>query len=76
MAMAVATAVVRLLAIDVAVDVMTDCMPLMSWVRRDCTSPLRVRVKKATDWRCRWRKTSVRSPCMTRWPTEVVSHLR
>ena len=49
MATAVAMAVVTLLAIEVAVEVMTACMPLMSWVRRDCTSPLRVRVKKASD---------------------------
>ena len=47
MATAVATAVVRLEAIEVAVEVTTDCMPPMSLVIRDCTSPVRVRVKKA-----------------------------
>ena len=46
MATAVATAVVRLEAIEVAVEVTTDCMPPMSLVIRDCTSPVRVRVKK------------------------------
>ena len=64
--------VVRLDAIEVAVEVTTDCMPPMSLVMRDCTSPVRVRVKKAIDWRCRWANTSVRSPCMTRWPTWVL----
>ena len=66
MATAVATTVVRLAAIDVAVDVTTVCMPPMSLVMRDCTSPVRVRVKKPSDWRCRWAKTSVRRRCMTR----------
>ena len=74
-ATAVATAVVRFAAIDVAVDVTTPCMPLTSLVRRDCTSPARVRVKKPSDWRCRWVKTAVRSSCMTRWPTWVDSHV-
>ena len=64
-ATAVATVVVRLEAIEVAVDVTTDCMPPMSLVIRDWTSPVRVRVKKPTDWRCRWAKTSVRRPCIT-----------
>ena len=63
---------VRLEAIEVAVEVTTDCMPPMSLVIRDCTSPVRVRVKKAIDWRCRWVKTSVRSRCMTCWPTVVL----
>jgi hypothetical protein len=53
MATAVAVTVVRLLAIDVAVEVTTDCMPPMSFWMRDCTSPVRVCVKNATDWRCR-----------------------
>ena len=66
MATAVATTVVRLAAIDVAVEVTTVCMPPMSLVMRDCTSPVRVRVKKPSDWRCRWAKTSVRRRCMTR----------
>src|SRR6202044_3005323 len=72
MATAVATAVVRLAATDVAVEVTTASMPPMSLVMRDWTSPLRVRVKKATDCRCRWPKTLVRRPCMTCWPTLVL----
>ena len=36
---------------DVAVEVTTFCMPPMSLVIRDCTSPVRVRVKKVRDWR-------------------------
>jgi hypothetical protein len=71
MATAVATAVVRLLAMDVAVDVTTDSMPPMSLLIRDWTSPVRVRVKNAIDCRCRWAKTPVRSLCMTCWPTLV-----
>ena len=58
MATAVATAVVRLAAIEVAVEVTTDSMPPMSFWMRDCTSPVRVRVKKAIDCRCRWVKTA------------------
>ena len=72
MATAVATAVVRFEATEVAVEVTTDSMPPMSLVMRDCTSPVRVRVKKAIDCRCRWAKTSVRSRCMTCWPTLVL----
>ena len=72
MATAVATAVVRLAAMEVAVEVTTDSMPPMSLVMRDWTSPVRVRVKKAIDCRCRWPKTLVRSPCMTCWPTFVL----
>ena len=72
MATAVATAVVRLAAMDVAVEVTTDSMPPMSLVMRDWTSPVRVRVKNATDCRCRWPKTLVRRPCMTCWPTLVL----
>ena len=71
-ATAVATAVVRLAAMDVAVEVTTASIPPMSLVMRDCTSPVRVRVKKAIDWRCRWEKTLVRSSCMTCWPTFVL----
>ena len=44
-ATAVATAVVRFEAIEVAVEVTTDSIPPMSLVIRDCTSPARVRVK-------------------------------
>ena len=72
MATAVATAVVRFEAIEVAVEVTTDSMPPMSLVILDCTSPVRVRVKNAIDWRCRWAKTLVRRPCMTCWPTLVL----
>ncbi len=36
---------------------------------RDCTSPVRVRVKKASESRWRWRKTAARRSCITRWPT-------
>ena len=71
-ATAVATAVVRLAAMEVAVEVTTDSMPPMSLVMRDWTSPVRVRVKNAIDCRCRWPKTLVRSPCMTCWPTFVL----
>ena len=42
-------------AIEVAVFVTTLCTPPMSFEMRDCTSPVRVRVKKASDSRCRWR---------------------
>ena len=72
MATAVAIAVVRLAAMEVAVEVTTDSMPPMSLVMRDWTSPVRVRVKKAIDCRCRCAKTLVRSPCMTCWPTFVL----
>ena len=72
MATAVATAVVRLAAMEVAVEVTTDSMPPMSLVMRDWTSPVRVRVKKAIDCRCKWPKTLVRSPCITCWPTLVL----
>src|SRR5487761_691702 len=71
-ATAVAIAVVRLEAMEVAVEVTTDSMPPMSLVMRDWTSPVRVRVKKAIDCRSRWPKTLVRSPCMTCWPTLVL----
>ena len=67
-----ATAVVRLDAIEVAVEVTTDSMPPMSFWMRDCTSPVRVRVKKAIDCRCRWVNTLMRSSCMTCWPTLVL----
>ena len=41
----------------------------MSFEMRDCTSPVRVRVKNASDRRCRCRKTAARRSCITRWPT-------
>lgn len=49
----VATTLVRLETSEVAVDVTVACMPPMSLAMRDCTSPVRVRVKKASDMRCR-----------------------
>jgi hypothetical protein len=54
-AMTLAMTVVTLETIDVAVEVTTLWTPPMSLAMRDCTSPVRVRVKKASDsrWRCR-----------------------
>ena len=75
MATAVPTAVVRFEAMEVAVEVTTDSMPPMSLVMRDCTSPVRVRVKNAIDCRCRCANTLVRSPCMTCCPTFVEIHV-
>ena len=49
----VASTVVTFETIDVAVDVTTSCTPPMSFASRDCTSPVRVRVKKASESRCR-----------------------
>ncbi len=65
----VATTVVKLDAMLVAVLVTTFWMPPMSLLIRDCTSPVRVRVKKASESRCRWRKTAARRSCITRCPT-------
>jgi hypothetical protein len=50
-----AITVVAFWAIDVAVVVTTLSSPPMSFAIRDCTSPVRVRVKNASDirWRCR-----------------------
>ena len=70
-ATAVPIVVVTLEAIEVAVEVTTFCMLPMSLTTRDCTSPPRVRVKNAIDWRWRWPNRSERSRCMTRWPTVV-----
>ncbi len=50
-----AITVVTLEAIVVAVVVTTLSRPPMSLAIRDWTSPVRVRVKKASDIRCRWR---------------------
>jgi hypothetical protein len=50
MATAVATAVVTLDAIEVAVEVSTDCRPATSRSSRDWISPPRVRLKKSSDW--------------------------
>ena len=55
MAMITAITVVTFETIDVAVLVTTFCTPPMSLAMRDCTSPVRVRVKKARLSRCRWR---------------------
>ncbi len=49
----VATTLVTLETREVAVEVTVACMPPMSLAMRDCTSPVRVRVKKASDMRCR-----------------------
>ena len=49
----VAATVVTFEAIEVAVFVTTFCTPPMSFEIRDCTSPVRVRVKNASDRRCR-----------------------
>ncbi len=51
----VAITVVTLESTDVAVDVTTVSIPPMSFAIRLCTSPVRVRVKNASDRRCRWR---------------------
>ena len=53
--MIVAITVVTFESTDVAVDVTTFSIPPMSLAMRLCTSPVRVRVKKASDSRCRWR---------------------
>ena len=53
--MTVATTVVTFDSTEVAVDVTTVSMPPMSFAIRLCTSPVRVRVKNASDRRWRWR---------------------
>ncbi len=65
----VATTLVRLETSEVAVEVTVACMPPMSLATPDRTSPVRVRVQKASDMRRSWRHTAVRRSCMTRWPT-------
>jgi hypothetical protein len=50
-----AITVVTFETIDVAVEVTTPSTPPMSFAIRDCTSPVRVRVKKASESRCRCR---------------------
>jgi len=65
----VATTTVTFEAIEVAVFVTTFWTPPMSFEIRDCTSPVRVRVKNARERRWRWRKTFARRSCMTRCPT-------
>ncbi len=54
-ATSVAITVVAFWATEVAVVVTTESIPPMSLAIRDCTSPVRVRVKKASDIRCRCR---------------------
>ena len=71
----VATTVVTFDAIDVAVFVTTFWTPPMSFEMRDWTSPVRVRVKKASDSFWRWRKTAARRSCMTRCPTWLDSRV-
>ena len=53
--MTVASTVVTFESTEVAVDVTTFSMPPMSFAMRLCTSPVRVRVKNASErrWRCR-----------------------
>jgi len=51
----VARTVVTLETIEVAVEVTTFCTPPMSLAIRDWTSPVRVRVKNASERRWRWR---------------------
>jgi hypothetical protein len=75
MATIVAMTVVRFDAIDVAVLVTTVWTPPMSLAMRDCTSPVRVRVKKASDMRWRCRNTCERRSCITRWPTRFDSQV-
>ena len=54
-AITVATTVVTFETIEVAVDVTTLCTPPMSFAIRDWISPVRVRVKKASEIDCRCR---------------------
>ena len=51
----VAITVVTFESTDVAVEVTTVSMPPMSLAIRLCTSPVRVRVKNASESRCRCR---------------------
>jgi hypothetical protein len=51
----VASTVVTLETIEVAVLVTTPWTPPMSFEIRDCTSPVRVRVKNASESRCKCR---------------------
>ena len=51
----VASTVVTFESTDVAVDVTTVSIPPMSFAIRLCTSPVRVRVKNASESRWRWR---------------------
>ena len=51
----VVTTVVTFETTEVAVEVTTVWTPPMSFAIRDCTSPVRVRVKNASESRCRCR---------------------
>ena len=55
MAMIAAVTVATFETIEVAVEVTTFWMPPMSFAIRDWISPVRVRVKKASESRWRWR---------------------
>ena len=61
----VASTVVTFESTDVAVDVTTVSIPPMSFAIRLCTSPVRVRVKNASERRWRWRYTFERRSCIT-----------
>ena len=52
-AITVASTVETFETIEVAVEVTTSWTPPMSFASRDCTSPVRVRVKNASESRCR-----------------------
>ena len=71
----VAITVVTFCTIDVAVLVTTSSMPPMSLAIRDWTSPVRVRVKNASDIRCRCAYTPARRSCITFWPTMLEAHV-
>ena len=58
-----------------AVEVTTLSTPPMSFAIRDCTSPVRVCVKNASDIRCRCEYTAARRSCITRWPTWFEIHV-
>ena len=73
MATALATTTVAFDTIEVAVLVTMACMPPMSFAMRDCTSPVRVFVKNASDMRWRCAYTATRRSRMIRWPTVVDS---
>ncbi len=73
MPIAVAITVVAFETIEVAVLVTTFCTPPMSFEIRDCTSPVRVRVKNASESRCKCRNTALRRSCITSWPTRFES---
>ena len=71
----VAVTVATVDTVEVAVLVTTLSMPPMSYAIRACTSPERVRVKNASDMRCRCANTAARRSCITRWPTWLEIHV-